>query len=200
MWIVSQDNGNVPDATVGEELTERNRPTSTKTVTLGSASAYVAGVGEQQEIMRTKDHVDLNGDESDDDVTYNSVPPTSGDHWSTPVRCGFYNQPVPDELIVHNMEHSNVIVSYNLPDPSDLDALVAIYADLPGLWRDHFTVVRPYPDIPEGSVALTTWGVIDAMDGVDGERIVNFYRHYVGRMGPEGAISCRGTQDAMSGR
>ena len=80
--------------------------------------------------MRTKDHVDLNGDQSDDDVTYNSVPPTSGDHWSTPVRCGFYNQPVPDELIVHNMEHSNVIVSYNLPDPSDLDALVAIYADL----------------------------------------------------------------------
>ena len=90
---------------------------------LGTAGAYVEGVGQKQEIMRTKDHVDLNDTNADDNVAYNSVPPTSGDHWSTPVRCGFYIEPVPDELIVHNMEHSNIVVSYNLPEQAGVDAL-----------------------------------------------------------------------------
>ena len=149
--------------------------------------------------MSTARHVDLNSDESDDDVDYNSVPPNSGDHWSTPVRCGFYIQPVPDELIVHNMEHSNIVLSYNLPNAADVDALVAAINDLPDLWRDHFTVARPYQGIEKGSIALTTWGVLDIMEGVDRQRIIRFFEHYVGTMGPEGAISCRGTQDAMTG-
>ena len=126
-------------------------------------------------------HVDLNDDASDDRVAYNSVPPTSGDHWSAPVRCGFYIQPVPDELVVHNMEHSNIVVSYNLSEPPDIEALWGVYEGLPDLWRDHFTVVRPYSEIEEGSVALSTWGVLDIMDGVDEERIMRFFKHYVGR-------------------
>ena len=81
---------------------------------IGSAVAYVEGVGERQEVLPTYNHVDLNADPSDDFVTYDSFPPTSGDHWSTPASCGFYIQPVPDELVVHNMEHSNIVVSYNL--------------------------------------------------------------------------------------
>ncbi len=90
---------------------------------LGSATSYVQGVGEKQDIISSVRHVDLNADTTDDFVAYNSVPPTSGDHWSTTVPCGFYIQDVPDELIVHNLEHSNIVVSYNLPNRSDLDAL-----------------------------------------------------------------------------
>ena len=166
---------------------------------LGTAGAYVEGVGQKQEIMRTKDHVDLNDTNADDNVAYNSVPPTSGDHWSTPVRCGFYIEPVPDELIVHNMEHSNIVVSYNLPEQADVDALKDVYDDLPGHWRDHFTVVRPYAGIGVGRVGLTAWGVLDKFEEVDRGRIEQFFEHYVGRLGPEGAISCRGTQGSMSG-
>ncbi len=166
---------------------------------LGSAGAYVEGVGEKQPLMPSPMHVDLNEDPNDDFVTYNSVPPTSGDHWSTPVRCGFYIQPVPDELVVHNMEHSNIVVSYNLTSQGDFDALVGVYEALPEIWRDHFTVVRPYGKIAEGRVALSTWGVLDIMAGVDQERILRFFEHYVGTLGPEGAISCRGSQESMPG-
>ena len=164
---------------------------------LGTAHAYVEGVGERQAISPSKDHVDLNDDPSDDRVAYSSFPPTSGDHWSTPVRCGFYIQFVPDEMVVHNMEHSNIILSYNLTTQEDFEALKGVYDNLPEVWRDHFTVVRPYGNIPEGQIAVSTWGVLDLMEGVDEERIMRFFEHYVGRLGPEGGISCRGSQDSM---
>lgn len=168
-------------------------------ISYGTADAYVEGVGEKQEIMRTKNHVDQNSNADDDYVTYNSVPPSSGDHWGTAQRCGFFNDPVPDEQIVHNLEHSNIVISYNLPNQADLDALKKVYNELEGGWRNHFTVARPYDKIAEGQVALSAWGVIDVMDGVDSERIQKFFEHYVGRLGPEGAISCRGAQTSMPG-
>ena len=168
-------------------------------ISYGSAEAYVDGVGEKQDIMRTKNHVDLNDTDEDDDVAYNSTPPTSGDHWSIPQRCGFFTDPVPDEQIVHNLEHSNIIISYNLPNQADVDALEEVYEDLPEGWRAHFTVARPYDQIAPGQVALSAWGVLDIMDGVDEDRIQRFYEHYVGRLGPEGAISCLGAQQSMPG-
>ena len=168
-------------------------------ITYGTAEAYVDGVGEKQDIMRTKDHVDLNRDDDDDFVDYNSAPPSSGDHWSVPQRCGFFTDPVPDERIVHNLEHSNIVVSYNLPNQADVDALEDVYNNLEEGWRNHLTVVRPYDEISEGQVALSAWGVVDGMDGIDPERIQRFFENYVGRLGPEGAISCSGSQTSMPG-
>ena len=168
-------------------------------ITYGTAEAYVDGVGEKQEIMRTKNHVDLDDNSDNDDVVHNSVPPSSGDHWSAAQRCGFFTDPVPDERIVHNLEHSNIVISYNLPDQADVDALEDVYDDLEEGWRIHFAVARPYDQIAAGQVALSAWGIIDMLDGVDEGRIDRFFEHYVGRLGPEGAISCRGAQSSMPG-
>ena len=164
---------------------------------LGTAEAYVDGVGQKQEVMPSVRHVDLNADTSDDDVIYNSSPPTSGDHWSAAQSCGFYTDPVLDERIVHNLEHSNIVISYNLPNEADVESLRQIYNDLDENWRNHFTVVRPFDGIGEGQIGLSAWGVLDVMDGVDGERIQRFFEHYAGRLGPEGAVSCRGAQSSM---
>lgn len=171
----------------------------TERIDYGSAEAYVEGVGEKQDVMRTKSHVDLDGDSDNDYVAYNSVPPTSGDHWSVPQRCGFFTDAVPDEQIVHNLEHSNIVISYNLPNEADVAALEEVYNNLEEGWRNHFTIARPYDQLAEGQVGLSAWGVLDVMDGVDQERIERFYEHYVGRLGPEGAISCRGAQNSMPG-
>ena len=168
-------------------------------IAFGSAEAYVEGVGMKQEVMRTKRHVDLNDTNDDDDVVYSTVPPTSGDHWSIPQRCGFFTDPVADEQVVHNLEHGNIVVSYNLPNPEDVDSLKEVYNGLEDGWRNHFSVVRPSADLPVGEVGLSAWGVLDTMVGVDKERIERFFEHYVGRLGPEGAISCRGAQSSMPG-
>ena len=51
-------------------------------------------------------------------------------------------------------------------------------------------VTRLYEKIPEGTVALSAWGVSDTMEGIDGERITTFFEHYAGTLGPEGNIPC----------
>jgi hypothetical protein len=105
---------------------------------------------------------------------------------------------VPDERVVHNLEHGNIVISYNLTEPSDVEALQGVFNDLEG-WKDHYTVARFYSSISPGQVALSAWGVLDIMEGVEQERIERFYEHYVGTLGPEGAISCRGAQQSMPG-
>ena len=145
---------------------------------VGSSSEYVEGVGEQQEIMPTRLHVP-----EEQPVDYNTVPPTSGNHWDWWARCGFYEDGLPDERIVHNMEHGNIIVSYNLPDGPELERLKSFMDgfELAPSWG----VTRFYDQIPEGTVALTTWGILDTMVGVDEDRIEEFFRTYAGTLGPE---------------
>ena len=114
---------------------------------------------------------------------YSTVPPTSGRHWGAWSDCGFYNHPLPDELLVHNLEHGNIIVSYNLSSEAQVAALRAAVEAIP-LARE-FAIVRRYLAIPEGMVAITTWGVLDRMDGVDPARIARFFEDYPGNTGPE---------------
>ena len=114
---------------------------------------------------------------------YNTVPPTSGQHWSAWSDCGFYNYPLPDELLVHNLEHGNIIVSYNLSDEGQLSALRDAVAAIP--FAAEYAIVRRYHEIPEGMVAITTWGVLDRMMGVDAERIARFFEQFPGNTGPE---------------
>ncbi len=144
----------------------------------GSSNEYVEGVGEAHPIMPTRQHV-LEGQE----VTYSTTPPTSGDHWDFWARCGFYEKGLPDERIVHNLEHGNIVVSYNLTAPEEVAQLKDLMDnfDLAPAWA----VTRFYNKIPEGSVALAAWGVLDTMTGVDEDRIEKFFRHYAGTLGPE---------------
>ncbi|MXZ92082.1 MAG: DUF3105 domain-containing protein [Chloroflexi bacterium] len=115
--------------------------------------------------------------------SYNTIPPTSGPHWDAWSDCGFYNYPLPDELLVHNLEHGNIIVSYNLTGDTEIKALRQAVDSIP--LAAEYAIVRRYLDIPEGMVALTTWGVLDRMVGVDAERIAAFFAAYPGNTGPE---------------
>lgn len=170
---------------------------SRSNVKLGATDEYVKGVGVQQAVMDTKDHVDNDSDPLNDIVTYNSNPPTSGDHWSSPQSCGFYeSEVVPDEKIVHNLEHSNIVISYNLNSPEDIDALKGVYDGLGATGRQ-YGVARRSPDLAPGQVGLSAWGVNDVMEGVDQDRIEKFFDTYVGALGPEGAIPCVGSQQSM---
>ena len=159
-----------------------------------TAVAYIPGIGRQVEVASDPAHfpdtLDITAVVPEGHLTVDpddpsaAIPPTSGRHWDRWASCGFYTEPVPDERIVHNMEHGNIIVSYNLTDPAEIDALKAAYQviDLTAAWG----VARPYDGIAEGAVALTTWGVVDGpMVGVDAERMERFFDAYAGKLGPE---------------
>jgi hypothetical protein len=150
----------------------------------GSNGEYKDGVGLRQEPMPTgPDGLNLHV-ENGQTVEYSTTPPTSGDHWAELANCGFYREELPDELIVHNLEHGNIVVSYNLTDQEEIDELRRVISNigLANLWG----IVRPYDKLQEGRVALATWGVLDTMDGVDPGRIEAFFE-YAGNLGPERA-------------
>ena len=173
----------------------------------GEASEYVEGIGVQAELAPSAAHFPDNL--TIDDVVpggYLTTPPTSGRHWNGWVQCGFYTNPVPDERIVHNMEHGNIIISHNLTDQAQIDELEEVFDNI-GL-TNAWGVARPYDPgtvdddgnalFPEGTIALTTWGVIDKWNarevddannyqvvGIDKERIERFFEAYSGKLGPE---------------
>ncbi|PKB68324.1 MAG: hypothetical protein BZY81_02250 [SAR202 cluster bacterium Io17-Chloro-G4] len=151
----------------------------------GSAATYVDGVGERQSIAPTRNHLP-----EGTQIEYESFPPTSGDHYPPTAleRCGFYEDGLQDEVTVHHLEHGNIVVSYNLPDPAQVDQLRSAVGNigLSNVWG----ITRSYDKIPPGQVALAAWGVLDTMNGVDGDRINEFFNTYAGSLGPE-TVPCR---------
>ena len=148
----------------------------------GSSDFYVEGVGTQVPIL------DPNHISQGSSATYNSSPPTSGEHWGLPgdrgpVPCGFYDEGLPDERVVHNLEHGNIVISYNLPLESDVSALRDALGNIE--LNNAWGVARDYDAIPTGQVGLSAWGVLDTMVGVDEERIARFFKAYSGTLGPE---------------
>ena len=116
-------------------------------------------------------------------VTYNSIPPTSGDHWAQWSRCGFFPVRIPDERLVHNLEHGNIVVSFNLTTSEEVGRLRKALEgiDISADWG----VSRSYDRIPPNTVALAAWGVSDTMSGVIPERIRSFFETFAGEQGPE---------------
>ncbi len=147
----------------------------------GSATQYVEGVGVEHDIMSSAIHVDR-----ETEVVYSTTPPTSGNHWfdsDSPAVCGFYEDGIDDRSITHNLEHGNIIVSYNLPDESQVDELKSAIDDI-GLSRI-WGITRSYDKIPVGQVAVAAWGVLDTMEGIDEGRLRTFFDTYAGALGPE---------------
>ena len=151
-------------------------PTLLLLVACGASSEPAYEV--HHDIMPTRIHVS-----DGTTVEYNSIPPTSGDHWSRWSQCGFFVEEIPDERLAHNLEHGNIIVSYNLADEASVNELRAAMEeiDLSSNWG----VTRAYNKIPGGTVALAAWGVSDTMEGIDQDRIRRFFDRHAGELGPE---------------
>ena len=127
-------------------------------------------------------------------VTYNSKPATSGPHWNlggeAPVPWGIYEEPKPDEGLIHNLEHGGVGIHYNCRDCPDLVAQIQDFYKktaetnkLPLFPNSTKLVVAPYYDM-SNRIALTAWGRIDAFDQWDEERVVRFVDAFRNK-GPE---------------
>jgi hypothetical protein len=108
---------------------------------------------------------------------YNSVPATSGWHYadlSSPARWGVYDEPVEDEVLVHNLEHAGVVIHYNCPEGCDemVEQLEEIVKGATKL------VLAPNPDIGT-KIALTAWTFLDELDEFNQVRIEAFISAHV---------------------
>jgi Protein of unknown function (DUF3105) len=96
-------------------------------------------------------------------VKYSVTPPVGGDHNGTWMNCGVYDQPVPSERAVHNLEHGAVWITYSpsLPQSqvSQLRAFFARQAVLSpdGAGSSRYIDLTPFPGLPAPIVA-SAWG------------------------------------------
>jgi hypothetical protein len=115
-------------------------------------------------------------------AAYNSNPPTSGPHYPDWARWGVFDQPQPDELLVHNLEHGGIVVHYNCAD--GCPELAGQLRDLVSTYRSKVILApRPNPDVP-CRVTLSAWTWLDCFNDFDAERINAFIRAHKDR-GPE---------------
>jgi hypothetical protein len=58
--------------------------------------------------------------ENESHPPYNSNPPTSGWHYLNPARLGFYDEELPDETLIHNLEHGEIWISFKPTTPEEM--------------------------------------------------------------------------------
>ncbi len=117
--------------------------------------------------------------EGDTHPPYNSNPPTSGWHYATPADWGIYDQQLPDETVIHNLEHGGIWISYR--DASDKQ-LIAALKDLVNKYPDH--VILTYRPTNDRAIAVAAWQHLLKMDALDTSMVVNFIAKYI-YQGPE---------------
>jgi hypothetical protein len=126
-------------------------------------------------------------------VDYDRHPPAGGDHNPTPAPCGFYSQAIPDEYVVHTMEHGGVWLAYR-PGLSDADVQV-IQKEVAA---NPDTIATPYDQLPEGSpLVVTAWARQLVLQEVDDPRVDQFVQRYQNAStAPEASIECPRIEDA----
>ncbi|WP_244259390.1 DUF3105 domain-containing protein [Rathayibacter sp. VKM Ac-2759] len=123
-------------------------------------------------------------------VDYPQTPPAGGPHNSVWMNCGVYDQPVPNENAVHDLEHGAVWATYDPSLPqSEVDALIAAMPDT-------YAVVSPYEGL-DSPIVLSAWDAQVAIDSPDDPRIDAFVeRFWQASTAPEPGAPCTGGIDA----
>jgi hypothetical protein len=119
-------------------------------------------------------------------AAYNSNPPTSGPHYGSPAPWGIKDGGLPDETLIHNLEHGGIVISYK-PDIGDeqINRLKDIFRAFPPSQQFNTTkailVPRPNNDSP---ISVTAWTFLMNLDSPDEAKIKQFYLDHVDK-GPE---------------
>ena len=114
----------------------------------------------------------------EDHPLYSSNPPTSGWHWPNPADWGMYDTELPDEQLIHNLEHGGINIFYKDIDEETLKKL----KDIAGRYKSK-VVLAPRSQNPT-KFALVAWEYLDTFEDFDEERIVRFIQANINR-GPE---------------
>jgi hypothetical protein len=125
-------------------------------------------------------------------ATYNTVPPTSGEHYSAPAApapWGIKDTTLPNEVTTHNLEHGGIVIAYNNLTTAEVDQLKSVVRQLLSGGFPKI-ILEPYPELKDAKVALTAWQWIHKLQSVDEAQIVRFFRaHYDPVEAPERGLS-----------
>ncbi len=100
---------------------------------------------------------------------YNSNPPTSGWHYEESASWGVHEKELPDEQLIHNLEHGGIWISYTGIDDATKSALEKIA-------RSESKVIiepRAKNDTP---IILASWGRLLKLENFDEQAIADFIK------------------------
>jgi hypothetical protein len=123
------------------------------------------------------------------EVTYPVHPPPGGPHHPTYASCGFYDRPIVDAHVVHDLEHGVVWLAYSPVLAADQ---VEVIHDLARVGK---VVATPYGGLPAGAaVVASAWARQLVLDTVDDPRLGQFVAQYQdGAQAPEAGGACTGS-------
>ena len=119
-------------------------------------------------------------------VNYRSNPPHSGPHYDTPANPAFYRSQIPDEVVVHNLEHGHVVLYY-MPGSltqEDEDYVAALARTYTATWAAFLAVPRAEMDHP---FVLAAWRHLMPLETLDRTLVEAFIDRFIGR-GPENPV------------
>jgi len=119
-------------------------------------------------------------------IDYPQSPPVGGEHRQRWIECGVYDEELPNEHVVHDLEHGTVWITYR-EDDVDADEIDGLAEQLPGNG-----ILSPYDD-QDAPVVITVWDRQLELVGADDPRIDLFIDEYgAGETAPEPFASCNG--------
>lgn len=112
---------------------------------------------------------------------YNSNPPTSGWHHGRPAEWGVYKEELADEVLIHNLEHGGIWISYKPDIPEEVRKKLEGFYEKWG--RKIIVVPRSKND---SDIALAAWNRLDKFNAAEysDERVEKFIKAFRNQ-GPE---------------
>ncbi|MBI3633301.1 MAG: DUF3105 domain-containing protein [Candidatus Vogelbacteria bacterium] len=98
---------------------------------------------------------------------YNSNPPTSGWHYAVPADWGVYQTELPDEQLIHNLEHGGIWISYKGIATTTINQLENVIRGQPKI----IVTPRIKDDAP---IVLASWGRLEKLQIFDETKIREF--------------------------
>lgn len=117
---------------------------------------------------------------------YSSNPPTSGSHYENPAQKGIYKKELPDEQLIHNLEHGYIWISYRT------DASPEIIKQLENFYGFGKKIIIEPRKENDKLISLAAWNWLDKFDSISKDslsdielkRIGDFIDQYINQ-GPE---------------
>lgn len=100
---------------------------------------------------------------------YNSNPPSSGPHYAQPATWGVHDTELPDEQVVHNLEHGGIWISYK-----GIDATTTVA--LGDITRSQSKVIMAPRANNDAPIVLVSWGRVQKFQTYDEQSILAFIK------------------------
>ncbi len=117
-------------------------------------------------------------------LRFRTDPPVAGDHWPVWADPGRYAQAVPNEALVHSLEHGHIVIYIDRPNAEGVRLLTLWSNMYRGDWDG--IVVVPKANLG-GGVVLTAWQKILRLNEFEPAAAAAFIDQFRGR-GPENPV------------